>query len=145
MLTVPPNVGNAPISRPSDAAKRASALCHEPTFIGTLDVQRAYQELLQERERWRREGAKRLGKLAAEQIEQAYRDLVAAVEVVAERRDIDLVFRFIPTGNDFDAQSPAQDKYIDYADASHFGMPPSGRQRALQIVVKWMNERFPGR
>jgi pimeloyl-ACP methyl ester carboxylesterase len=43
------------------------------------------------------------------------------------------------------AQSPAQDKHIDYADASHFGMPPTGRQRALQIVVKWMNERFPGR
>ncbi len=72
------------------------------------DIQRAYQELLQERERWRREGSMRLGQLAAEQIEQAYRDLVAAVEVVAERRDIDLVFRFIPTGNDFDAQSPAQ-------------------------------------
>lgn len=71
-------------------------------------VQRAYQELLGERENWRREGTMRLGKLAAEQIEQAYRDLVAAVEVVAQRRGIDIVFRFIPTANDFDAQNPPQ-------------------------------------
>ncbi len=43
------------------------------------------------------------------------------------------------------AQSPAQDKHLDYAEATHFGMPPKGREQALQIVTKWMNQRFPGR
>ena len=71
-------------------------------------VQRAYQELLQERERWRLEGTQRLGQLASTQIEQAYREMIDAVEVVAERRGIDLVLRFIPTANPFEATAPAQ-------------------------------------
>ena len=49
-----------------------------------------------------------MGKLTADQIEDAYRDLVAAVEVVSERRQIDLVFRFIPTDADFLTQNPPQ-------------------------------------
>jgi hypothetical protein len=53
-------------------------------------------------------GSRQLGRLAAGQIERAYRDLIAAVEVVAERRRIDLVFRFIPTDNEFQAISPPQ-------------------------------------
>ena len=43
------------------------------------------------------------------------------------------------------AQSPAQDKHIDFAEATHFGRPLSGRQQALEKVTKWMRERFPGR
>ncbi len=71
-------------------------------------IQRTYQELVQERERWRLEGSQRLGQLAASHIEQAYRDLVAAVEVVAERRKIDIVFRFIPTADEFETPNPQQ-------------------------------------
>ncbi len=41
--------------------------------------------------------------------------------------------------------SPAQDKTIDYAEAGHFGMPPAGRVQAMQIVSRWLDERFPGR
>ncbi len=63
---------------------------------------------MQEYEQWRRERARRRGKLAAHQIEDSYRELVAAVEVVAERLDIDLVFRFIPTTNEFQALNPPQ-------------------------------------
>lgn len=80
----------------------------QPDDPNAEQLQRTYQELLQERERWRQEGTMRLGKLAAEQIESAYRDFVAAVEVVADRRGIDIVYRFIPTGEEFDSQSPPQ-------------------------------------
>ncbi len=71
-------------------------------------IQQAFQLLLQEREQWRIEGTRQLGQLAADQVERAYRDLIAAVEVVAERRRIDLVYRFIPTGNEFMAANPPQ-------------------------------------
>ena len=37
----------------------------------------------------------------AEQLEQCYRELVEAVNVVADRKKIDTVFRFIPTDDEF--------------------------------------------
>ncbi len=79
-----------------------------PDDPGLGQAQQAFQALLQQREQWRASGSRRLGLLAARQIERAYRDLVAAVEVVADRRQIDLVFRFIPTDNEFQAISPPQ-------------------------------------
>jgi Skp family chaperone for outer membrane proteins len=71
------------------------------------EAQRAYQGMLQELERVRREGALRLDRLRAEQLERAYRDFVAAVEVVAQRRQIDIVLRFVPTADEFEAQGLA--------------------------------------
>jgi hypothetical protein len=71
-------------------------------------VQQTFQAMLQQREQIRVAAARRLGQLAADHIERAYRDLVAAVEVVAARRNIDIVYRFIPTGNDFNAANPPQ-------------------------------------
>lgn len=71
-------------------------------------IQRQFQELLQQREEVRQEANRRMGQLGADQIERAYRDLVAAVEVVAERRDIDIVFRFIPTDLPLEAPAPLQ-------------------------------------
>ena len=79
-----------------------------PDAPEAAEVARVHQLLMQEFEQWRRERARRLGKLAADQIEDSYRELVAAVEVVAERLDIDLVFRFIPTANEFQALNPPQ-------------------------------------
>lgn len=72
------------------------------------DVRRAYQELIRNRERYRRQGGRRLGTLHAGQIERAYRDFVAAVEVVADHRQIDIVFRFIPIDNEMQTAAPAQ-------------------------------------
>ena len=72
------------------------------------DVARAYQQLVQERERWRLERARRRGRLAAEHIERAFRDIVAAVEVVADRREIDIVYRFVPTADEFPGGTPSQ-------------------------------------
>ena len=55
--------------------------------------------------RWREGQGRIVGKLAAEQIESAYRRLVEAVEVVADREKIDLMFRFIPTAKAFEAET----------------------------------------
>jgi hypothetical protein len=53
-----------------------------------------------------REGSMRIReKFLAQQIEEAYRELVAAVEIVAERREVDLVIRFMPTGDPFEADT----------------------------------------
>jgi hypothetical protein len=71
-------------------------------------VHQTLQAMLQQREQMRVVAARRLGQLASDHIELAYRDLVAAVEVVADRRNIDIVYRFIPTGNDFNAANPPQ-------------------------------------
>jgi Skp family chaperone for outer membrane proteins len=77
----------------------------EPDDPRAAEIQRAYQGLLQELERRRMEGTQRIDRLRAEHVERAYRDFVAAVEVVAQRRQIDIVWRFIPTANEFQAQT----------------------------------------
>jgi len=72
------------------------------------EVQQAFQAMIQQREQMRALAGRRLSLLAAEHIERAYRDLVAAVEVVAARRGIDIVYRFIPTANEFKAVNRPQ-------------------------------------
>jgi Skp family chaperone for outer membrane proteins len=79
----------------------------EPDDPRVPEIQRAYQMMVQQLERQRMEGAQRLDQLRAGHVEKAYRDFVAAVEVVAQRRQIDIVFRFVPTENDFQAQGLA--------------------------------------
>ncbi len=72
------------------------------------DVARAYQQPVQERERWRLVRARRRGRLTADHMEHVFRDIVAAVEVVADRRDIDIVWRFVPTADAFPGGTPTQ-------------------------------------
>jgi len=67
------------------------------------EVQRTYQAMRAEYEQWRARANARMGQLRAAQVERAYRDMVAAVEVVAERKGIDIVYRFIATAQDFGA------------------------------------------
>jgi Skp family chaperone for outer membrane proteins len=43
-------------------------------------------------------------KLMAQQVEKAYKEMTAAVDVVADRRKIDLVYRFIPSQTPFESQ-----------------------------------------
>ncbi len=80
----------------------------KPDDPAMADIQQAFQAMLQQREQMRVDATQRLGRLVSGQIERAYRDLVAAVEVVAARRSIDIVYRFIPTANDFKATNPPQ-------------------------------------
>jgi hypothetical protein len=67
------------------------------------EAQREFAMLQQEYNRWLEGVRQRDEKLAAEQFEQAYRELVAAVETVCEKESIDLVFRFYPTAKPFEA------------------------------------------
>lgn len=99
-------------SRDQQMTERIAAFMEEnrdvdPGDPSAAEIQRAYQGMLQELEQARMEGTQRLDQLRAGHVERAYRDLVAAVEVVAQRRQIDLVLRFVPTANDFQAQSLA--------------------------------------
>lgn len=66
--------------------------------------QREFTQLQQEYSRWLEGVRVREDKMAAEQFEQAYRELVAAVEAVSEKEEIDLVFRFYPTADPFQAE-----------------------------------------
>ena len=72
------------------------------------EVEATYRAMLAEYEQWRAQANARMGQLTAGQVERAYRDMVAAVEVVAERKGIDIVYRFIATAQEFGAVNPPQ-------------------------------------
>lgn len=69
---------------------------------GRAEVEGFFKEV----ESWRKEITDRLSKLQAEQIEKAYREMTAAVDVVADRGKVDLVLRFVPTGQPFESGNP---------------------------------------
>ncbi len=73
-----------------------------------MEIQQTYEAMRTEYEQWRAKAGARMGQLTASHIEKAYRDMLAAVEVVAERHGIDIVFRFIPTADDFGAVNAPQ-------------------------------------
>ncbi|MSR29086.1 MAG: OmpH family outer membrane protein [Phycisphaerales bacterium] len=60
-----------------------------------------------EYEKWMAQIQRIQSKHMAEQVEKAYRDLVAATEVVAARGGVDLVYRFMPADRDFGSQELA--------------------------------------
>ena len=60
------------------------------------------QALLQEREQFMQQANAAHAMLAAEHVERAYRELIDAVNVVADRMQIDVVERFIPTDDSFE-------------------------------------------
>ncbi len=70
---------------------------------GRAEVEGFFKEV----EDWRKEIGGRLSKLQAEQIEKAYREMTAAVDVIADRSKVDVVFRFVPTSQAFDTETPA--------------------------------------
>jgi len=70
------------------------------------EVRQAYTKLIEEIRAWQMEKSQRRETLLSGQIEKAYRDVIAAVEVVAEKQKIDIVYRFVPTDGEFDASSP---------------------------------------
>jgi len=60
------------------------------------------QAVLQQRERFTQQANTAKAMLGAEQVERAYRELIDAVNVVADRLEIDIVNRFIPTDDPFE-------------------------------------------
>ena len=68
------------------------------------EAQQAVMALQREYQNWLEGVRRRDEKMGAEQFERAYRELVAAVETVAEKESIDLVYRFYPTAKPFETE-----------------------------------------
>lgn len=81
-------------------AKYPDIKADDPNFNQARDE---FVALQQEFEKWRLALQQIQAKHMAEQIEKAYREMLSALEVVADRRRIDLVFRFIPADRPFEA------------------------------------------
>ncbi|MEM7228787.1 MAG: OmpH family outer membrane protein [Planctomycetota bacterium] len=77
----------------------------DPAFEG---LAQEWEELNGRRRMVEEEASRTYSGLLTDQMTSAYRDIVNAVEVVSDRRDIDIVLRFIPTSNDFQGMSPDQ-------------------------------------
>jgi Skp family chaperone for outer membrane proteins len=88
--------------------KRLEAIKEKyPVTEGQMPPAEAQQEVMalqREYQAWMESARRREEKLFAEQFEQAYRELVAAVETIAEKESIDLVFRFHPTAEPFKSE-----------------------------------------
>lgn len=77
----------------------------DPQSPNWAEANESLERLRSEYMTWR-DGSMRIReKFFAEQIEEGYRELVAAVEIVAERREVDIVIRFMPTGDPFEADT----------------------------------------
>lgn len=66
--------------------------------------QAAVQALYERYQKWNAGMQAAQGKLVAEQVEKAYRELTTAVDVISDRRKIDMVYRFIPSAAAFESQ-----------------------------------------
>ncbi len=71
------------------------------------DARKAFLTLQGEYEQWMGQIQRIQSKHMAEQVEKAYRDVVAATEVVAQRGGVDLVYRFMPPEREFGSQELA--------------------------------------
>ncbi|MDE0888014.1 MAG: OmpH family outer membrane protein [Phycisphaerales bacterium] len=69
------------------------------------EVQARFQAMMQEYQTWQKGTMAIQQRLGAEQIETAYRELIEAVDIVAEKRHIDIVTRFVPTSDPFKADN----------------------------------------
>jgi hypothetical protein len=89
--------------RIAEARARFEAL--PPQSPDAIEAQAAGQRLIAEFNRFQ-DGSMRIReKVFAEQIEAAYRELVVAVENVADKEGIDIVVRFTPTARPFETDS----------------------------------------
>lgn len=71
------------------------------------EAMQAMEELNQEYQLFQRDAVQRINVLQAEQLERAYGDIVSAVEVVCDERNLDLVFRYIPVDEEFTGETSA--------------------------------------
>ena len=72
------------------------------------EAQGRMQALMQEYQQFTQVSRGRITMLEAEQLERSYRELIEAMEIVADQRSIDFVYRFIPTSEPFGTQSAEQ-------------------------------------
>lgn len=72
-------------------------------------LQRTFEEWQQAEQafrQWQQTALARTGKLESEYLERSYRELLDAVNVVADRRNIDLVWRHTPPDAPFETEDP---------------------------------------
>jgi hypothetical protein len=93
-------------ARLEDARQRLQDM--DPESEDAQDVFREGEAIWQEYMNWQQEAVAQRGKLDAVQMERAYREMIEAVEVVADRKNIDTVYRFIPTSEAFNAENPEE-------------------------------------
>ena len=65
------------------------------------DVSRRGQQIVQEFQAFQEQANRMRQEMTSAHLERAYRELVAAVNVVSDTMNIDIVFRFIPTDDEF--------------------------------------------
>lgn len=59
-------------------------------------------------QQWQEQARQRAAALEAEYLQEAYGELVVAVEIVADELDVDVVLRSIPPTEDFESEDPGQ-------------------------------------
>lgn len=69
----------------------------DPKDPATADKQNDFLKQRDEFQKWLQESQQRIAKMEADALMKAYDEIVAAVDVVAERKHIDLVLRFLPS------------------------------------------------
>ena len=67
-----------------------------------------WQAIQQQYNQWQQNAVARTGELETTFLRQSYEEMVEAVNVVAEKRSIDLVFQFTPADAPFEAENPGQ-------------------------------------
>ena len=72
------------------------------------EIQQIYEAMREEYQRWAIEARGSMEQLETSHIELAFRELVLGVEVVAERLNIDIVYQFVATADDFATSNPAR-------------------------------------
>ena len=90
----------------SEFSDRQQSIQDEFGEIGEEDpnfpeAQARMQGLMQEYQQFAQMAQGRMAQLQAEQLERSFRDLFEAIEVVADKAQIDLVYRYIPTSEPF--------------------------------------------
>lgn len=78
-----------------------------PDSPGAPDAQARANDWVQRFQRFQQEAMTRIDELNVTQIERAYRDVTAAVEVVADEMDVDLMHRYVPASDPFQATTAA--------------------------------------
>ena len=68
------------------------------------EARKVYSEYME----WGQKAVGQRNKLNAQQMEKSYKELVSAVDVVADKLGIDIVLRFIPTEKEFTAEDGEQ-------------------------------------
>ncbi|MBC8522867.1 OmpH family outer membrane protein [PVC group bacterium] len=83
---------------------RAQSL--EPDDPDAPEVKQQWDEAYKKFERLQKRGLRIRGDLASQQMQESYKEVIEAVNVVSDRLNIDIVLRFIPPDGEFEGKTP---------------------------------------